>query len=99
MNGSVFDSIKRGLEEAVAHARGEDVAARVSIIHVPETVDVRALRGSMGMTQHAFAARYGFSLSAVREWEQGRRQPERSARILLKVIEREPEAVERALHE
>jgi len=37
------------------------------------------------------------ALSAVRDWEQGRRQPERSARILLKVVEKEPEAVTRAL--
>lgn len=66
-------------------------------IRVPAEVDVKAVRRRMGLTQAAFAARFGFTLSAVREWEQWRRRPEASARVLLKVIEREPEAVERAL--
>ena len=51
----------------------------------------------LGLSQEAFARKYGFALSAVRDWEQGRRRPERSARILLKIVEREPEAVTRAL--
>jgi DNA-binding transcriptional regulator YiaG len=46
--------------------------------------------------QKAFVQRYGFTLSAVRDWEQGRRTPERSARILLRVIEQAPSVVERA---
>lgn len=43
------------------------------------------------------AARFGFSLDALRNWEQGRRQPDLSARAFLTVIEREPDAVRRAL--
>ena len=39
----------------------------------------------------------GFALSALREWEQGRRMPDRAARLFLKVIAREPKAVQRAL--
>lgn len=66
-------------------------------IRVPAEVDVKAIRRRMGLTQAAFAARFGFTLSAVREWEQWRRRPESSARVLLKIIEREPEAVDRAL--
>jgi putative transcriptional regulator len=44
-----------------------------------------------------FAARYGFSVGTLRNWEQGRRQPERSARILLRFIDRNPDAVEKVL--
>jgi putative transcriptional regulator len=69
----------------------------LSRIRVPAEIDVKAIRRRMGLTQAAFAARFGFTLSAVREWEQWRRRPEASARILLKIIEREPDAVERAL--
>jgi putative transcriptional regulator len=47
--------------------------------------------------QADLARRYGFLLTALRDWEQRRRRPERSAPVLLQVIEREPEAVERAL--
>ncbi|MBI2716409.1 MAG: hypothetical protein HYX37_18470 [Rhizobiales bacterium] len=41
--------------------------------------------------------RGGFALSAVRDWEQGRRRPERSARILLKIVQKEPKAMTCAL--
>ena len=64
---------------------------------VPEHVDVRAIRLKRKMSQAAFANRYGLALNAVQDWEQGRRPPNRYARILLAVIDSEPEAVERAL--
>ena len=97
MSNSAFDSIKKGLEEAVAYSKGEQIAVKTSNIQVPNDIDVRKIRGKIGLTQRAFAQHFGFALSAVRDWEQGRRRPDRSARILLKVIEREPDAVERAL--
>lgn len=86
--------IMAGLEEALEIAEGRATAARV---FVPEDVDVRAIRNRLGLSQDAFAARFGFKASTVRDWEQRRRRPEASARVLLRVIEREPEAVERAL--
>jgi putative transcriptional regulator len=63
----------------------------------PAQVDVRAIRKRMKLSQSEFAARFGFTASAVRQWEQGRRRPEGAARAFLKVIEREPAAVQRAL--
>ncbi len=68
-----------------------------SDIRVFSQLDVKAIRQRLGLTQMAFARRYGLSLGSVRNWEQGCRQPEGPARILLRVIEREPEAVQRAL--
>jgi putative transcriptional regulator len=87
--------ILRSVASARRFARGE--ADEGFVVHPPETVDVRALRRRLGLTQAAFAARFGFSQGAVRNWEQGRRRPEGAARTFLKVIEREPEAVARAL--
>ena len=49
------------------------------------------------MSQALFAGRFGFTVTAVRNWEQGRRQPDLAARALLMVIDREPDAVHRAL--
>jgi putative transcriptional regulator len=89
------ERILKSARQALAFARGELIEGFV--VHVPEDVDVRAIRKKLGMTRAVFSARYGFAESAVKDWEQGRRHPERSARILLKVIEREPKAVERAL--
>jgi putative transcriptional regulator len=92
----VFDKISAGLAEARAYLGGSADRARYRV-HVPETVDVKRIRKRLGVSQEAFAATYGFALSAVRDWEQGRRQPDRSARVLLKIVEKEPEAVSRAL--
>ena len=49
------------------------------------------------MSQSKFAASFGLGLDAVQSWEQGRRRPEGAARVLLKVIEHDPDAVRRAL--
>jgi putative transcriptional regulator len=64
---------------------------------VPAEVDVKAIRQKLGMSQAAFARSFGFALDAVQNWEQGRRRPEGAARAFLKVIDREPDAVRRAL--
>jgi putative transcriptional regulator len=87
-----FDRIMRGLKEATAYARGEADTTKYRV-HVPDTVDVAAIRTKLDLTQEAFAVRFGFSKGAVRDWEQGRKVPEASARILLKVIEKRPDIV------
>jgi putative transcriptional regulator len=91
-----FEKIKAGLDEAKAYLDGSGDKAKYRI-HVPARVNVKKIRTGLGLSQQSFAQTYGFALSAVRDWEQGRRQPERSARILLKIVEKEPEAVTRAL--
>jgi len=66
-------------------------------VTVPEAVDVAALRGKLGLSQARFARAFGLDVGAVQAWEQHRRRPDRTARVLLAVIAREPEAVMRAL--
>lgn len=88
------ESIIRGAREALSYARGEKDGF---VAHVPEAIDVKAVRQGTGLSQAKFATQFGFSLDAIRNWEQGRRQPELAARALLMVIEREPDAVRRAL--
>ena len=96
MTKSAFDKIKAGLGDAKAYL--EESADKSGYrIHVPNRVNVKKIRVRLGLSQESFAQTYGFALSAVRDWEQGRRQPDRSARILLRVVEKEPEAVTRAL--
>jgi len=85
-----------GLNEALAHARGEIELSSYTVT-VPEQVDVAGLRRQLGLSQAAFARAFGLDVTALHAWEQGRRRPDRAARVLLAVIAKEPEAVLRAL--
>lgn len=89
-------SIRKGLEQAISYAKGR-ASRKAYRVHVPAHVDVRAIRRKLGMTQRAFAARFGFSINTIRHWEQGKREPEGPTRAYLLVIERAPNAVQKAL--
>jgi putative transcriptional regulator len=91
---TAFESIKGGLLEAIEHAEGCEEGIR---IHHPRSVDVKALRAKVGMTQQQFAARFGFSTATLRHWERGDRSPHGPALVLLNVIEHNPTAVIEAL--
>jgi putative transcriptional regulator len=84
------------LKEAVEWAEGREVAVRVTTVKVP-TIDVRATRKRLGLSQSAFAAKFGFQPATLKNWEQGRTRPDGPARVLLAVIARHPDAVEDAL--
>lgn len=84
------------MREVTAHLRGEAIPGIQDYV-VPNPLDVAAVRGRMGLSQTAFAKRFGLDVTALQAWEQGRRQPDRTARVLLAVIAKEPEAVQRAL--
>ena len=93
----IGESILRGAQQALDYARGDETAASVCIVHVPETVDVKVLRERFGMTQEQFATTFGLATGAVRDWEQGRRKPDRCARILLHMIGKRPDVVREVL--
>ena len=97
MSKSAFDKIKAGLDEAKAYLDGSGDKSRYGI-HVPTRVNVKRIRTRLGLSQESFAQTYGFALSAVRDWEQGRSEPDQPARAYLKVIAHDPKAVEQALH-
>ena len=91
------DSLIAGLNDAIEYARGNRARGRTHIVHVPESIDVKAIRQRLQLTQREFAQCYGFGLSAVRHWEQGRRKPEGAARMLLTIIDKAPKVVHRIL--
>lgn len=92
---NIADELLASLHEAAEIVAGNVPASRAW--GPPAAVDVRAIRARTGLSQTAFAKRFGFSASAIREWEQGRRQPEAAARVLLLVIASKPEVVEEVL--
>jgi putative transcriptional regulator len=89
------ERIIQGLREAVAHARGDKVPGLR--LHVPKKVDVAAIRQKTGLSQEAFSMRIGVSTGTLRNWEQGRRNPEGPARVLLAMLARNPRLVEETL--
>lgn len=58
---------------------------------------IKTLRRALGLTQEEFAARYRIPLGTLRDWEQGRSEPDHPARAYLTVIAHDPEGVRRAL--
>ncbi len=88
------DELVQSVEEAAAIARGEAEPARV---YTFDDIDVAAIRKRLRLSQDRFAARFGLAASTVRDWEQGRRRPDRIARNLLRIIDYAPETAERAI--
>jgi putative transcriptional regulator len=64
------------------------------MVRVPRT---KTLRRALGLSQEEFAARYHIPVGTLRDWEQGRFEPDAAARAYLAVIAREPEIVRKAL--
>ncbi|MEH2513594.1 putative transcriptional regulator [Nitrobacteraceae bacterium AZCC 1564] len=83
-------------KEARAIARGEADPATYKTF-VPAQIDVKAIRTKTGLTQEEFSVRFSISLATLRDWEQGRHSPDPTARAYLTIIDRDRDAVERAL--
>ncbi len=75
----------------------EELSEAAPIATPPSPEQVRELRTRLGLSQAQFARRFGFTLDAVQQYEQGRRRPSGPASTLLRVIAADPESVARAL--
>jgi putative transcriptional regulator len=84
-------------DESDTETLGEPRYIRRGGVEVIPPARIRRIREKLGPTQSAFAKRFGLSERTVAEWELGRQSPTGPALVLLRVIECEPEAVERAL--
>ena len=89
---SLFERIAQGLEDGIAHERGER-KLRVKQIVIPDPPksysadDVRRLRNHLKLSQPGFARLLQVSPKTVQSWEQGARSPRQSAARLLQFIE------------
>ena len=93
---SLGKRLLKSAKEARAIARGEADPATYRV-HVPSDIDVKAIRMKLQLSQAEFANRFGIAPGTLRDWEQNRKRPDGPARVLLVVIDKEPEAVKRAL--
>ena len=86
----------RGSSRAVISSDLKKLGVSALAIKSPN-VDIKRIRESQNLSQPEFAILYGLELDTLRNWEQGRNVPDRSTMVLLKVIERCPDAVLEAL--
>lgn len=88
-------------EEIEAAARSDPDAQPLTpedLRRMRRTAQVKIIRRALGLTQEEFAARYQIPLGTLRDWEQGRAEPDQPSKAYLTVIARDPENVARALH-
>ena len=90
-----FESIQKGLEEAIAWKKGKKTGARVRAY---SAMDVTKIRKKTKLTQREFSESFSIPLSTLRQWEQGQRVPRGPAQALLKIIDRNAQAALKALH-
>lgn len=94
MDKELFEGVMQGMEDMLSYAEGKHIEGmKTHHIEVPEQIDVRAIRTKLGMTQQQFADTFGFSIDGLSKWERHIRTPEKPARILLKMISKDPDAV------
>lgn len=89
-----FDSIKKGIEEAIQYEKGNTRGVRV---YKPEPINAKEIRLSIGMTQVEFSASLGISLGTLRHWERGDRTPSGPALVLLNITAKQPQLVLQSL--
>ncbi len=89
------EDVQRYMAEDGDRDLGDADPAEVRIVR--SYPDPRELRRRLNMTREEFARSFGLNLWTLREWEQQKAEPEGPARTLLRVIEKEPDAVRRAL--
>jgi putative transcriptional regulator len=90
MKDELFNELVTSVREGGKILRGKAKPARKFVI---ETPDVKKIRSNYKLSQNEFAALMGISVSTLRNWEQGRRTPEGSARVLLQVAAKHPEVI------
>lgn len=91
MDAELFNELKDSIRQMKAIEKGDLAPARVRVVNHGNVV--AQARMQLGMTQEAFAKLLNTPIGTVRGWEQGRRQPPPSARILMQVARKYPEEV------
>lgn len=96
MRKDLFDELVESVKEMKAIQAGRRKPSRVtsaSDLLTSESPDVAALRARFKLSQAKFAALLGISVDTLQNWEQGRRQPEGPAKVLLRVAAAHPDVL------
>jgi putative transcriptional regulator len=95
---SRFDAMTEAQRRAAA-LRDPDARplTEEDLARMKRTPRAKVIRRALGLSQEDFAARYRIPIGTLRDWEQGRVEPDQAARAYLTVIARDPEGVRKAL--
>lgn len=96
MEEDTFNELLESVKEGDKILKGEIKPSRYFKI---EPLEIKKIRSATGKTQKSFAEMIGVNINTLRNWEQGRRQPEGPARTLLKIVSKYPDIVQKALSE
>lgn len=98
MSKAALNAVDWAAVDAMTDARiARQIAADSDVAPEILPMDVKAIRSATGLSQGRFAARYRIPVGTLRDWEQGRKQPDSTARAYLQVISRNPRMVARTL--
>ena len=95
MDDKLFKELDANLEEAVKVAKGTMAPKLIYVVLTP--ADIRNIRAEVNMSQAVFARSFQLSLDTVKGWEQGKRKPDAAAANFLRLIQADPEHVQRTL--
>jgi putative transcriptional regulator len=90
MRDKLFDELKKSIEQGGKILKGKRKPSREFNFDNP---DPKKIREKLGLSQNKFAKMLGISISTLQNWEQGRREPDGPAKVLLNVAARYPDAV------
>jgi putative transcriptional regulator len=90
MRDKLFDELKKSIEQGGKILKGKRKPSREFNFDNP---DPQKIREKLGLSQNKFAKMLGISISTLQNWEQGRREPDGPAKVLLNVAARYPDAV------
>jgi putative transcriptional regulator len=90
MKDELFNELVASVREGGKILRGKEKPSRTFVIKTP---NVKKIRANYKLSQSEFAALMGISIKTLQNWEQGRREPEGAARVLLLVAAQHPEVI------
>ncbi|OGT44428.1 MAG: transcriptional regulator [Gammaproteobacteria bacterium RIFCSPHIGHO2_12_FULL_37_34] len=90
---NIGNEIIKGMEEAVQYIHGKEPRMIIHKVKVPDKIDVRGIRENLKLSRQQFSDYFGFSIRTVQHWEQGNRRPQGPAKILLLLLQREPNTI------
>ena len=95
MDKELFQELESNLKEAVKVAKGRSAPKTTYVMVTPE--EIKAIRRKIRMSQSEFASTFHLSIETIKGWEQGKRRPDAAASNYLRMINADPEWVQKTL--